>query len=75
MREFNENWVRHTVTCVNTYRKVHHITGLTDTDSGERYTGFITRDEMGVQHDVYRQKIDGKVQRTLWHRGARVGEV
>lgn len=66
---YKDRWSRHTVAVPNVTRTI---------DSFLRVGGEvkrIEREEMVHVHDVYRQKVDGKVLKTLWHRGARVGVV
>ena len=66
---FKERWHRHTVAVPSVTRTIDSFLKV----RGE--VKRIEREEMVHQHDVYREKVDGKVLSTLWHRGARVGVV
>ncbi len=65
---FKDLWARHTIAIPKLNRTFERHT--------RNKAGEIVRvkvEELVHVHDVYRQKIDGKVQKKLWHRGAAVG--
>ena len=64
-----DSWSRHTVAVPSVTRTIDSFLKV----KGE--VKRIEREEMVHMHDCYRQKVDGKVLSTLWHRGARVGAV
>lgn len=66
---FKDRWSRHTVAVPSVTRTIDSF--LATKEGTKR----IEREEMVHMHDCYRQKVDGKVLDTLWHRGARVGAV
>lgn len=67
-----DNWARHTVAVPTVTRTID--SWLFHKRTMEK-PARIEREEMVHVHDCYRQKVDGKVLSTLWHRGARVGAV
>jgi len=75
---FKDRWSRHTVAVPKVTRTIDSFmrTMVVDADMRKvKAVRRIEREEMVHMHDVYRQKVDGKVLKTLWHRGANVGVV
>jgi hypothetical protein len=64
-----DSWSRHTVAVPTVTRTIDSFLKV------QGKTARIEREEMVHMHDCYRQKVDGKVLNTLWHRGAKVGAV
>lgn len=70
---FKDRWSRHTVAVPNVTRTIDSFMKVRE--DGAVVVKRIEREEMVHVHDVYRQKVDGKVLNILWHRGANVGAV
>lgn len=68
-----DDWSRHTIAVPSVTRTIDSF--LKVKEEGATVVKRIEREEMVHMHDCYRQKVDGKVLSTLWHRGARVGVV
>ena len=72
---FKAGWKRHSVAVPSVTRTIHRVAKAPDWSKSKPKSVMRTYDETVHANDVYRQVVDGKVTKQLWHRGALVGAV
>jgi ribosome maturation protein Sdo1 len=72
---FKDRWKRHSIAVPKLTRTYERITKAKDWTPENKSGTHVTVEELVHIHDVYREVVDGKVTKQLWHRGALVGSV
>lgn len=70
---FKERWKRHSVAVPSVVRTIHRVAKAKDWTKAKPKSVMRTYEETVHANDVYREVVNGKVTKPLWHRGARVG--
>lgn len=71
----NDNWKRHSIAVPKLTRTYERLVKADDWTRENKRANHVTIEEIVHANDVYRQVVNGKVTKQLWHRGALVGSV
>lgn len=70
-----KNWKRHSIAVPKLTRTYERIVKAEGWTKENRKGTHVTVEELVHANDVYRQVVNGKVTKQLWHRGALVGSL
>lgn len=72
---FKDRWKRHSIAVPKLTRTYERLVKADDWTRENKRANHVKIEEIVYAHNVYRQVVDGKVTKQLWHKGALVGSV